>query len=154
MPHKVNPINFENSEANLELSNSILMGLSNKLPRSRLQRDLSDSSSLRNLGLAFSYSLQGLKETLKGLKKISINLEVIKKDLDNNYEVLAEAIQTMLRKYEISDAYQKLKDLTRGKVITKEILHEFINNLDIKKEDKDILLNLTPETYIGKSQEL
>ncbi len=154
MPHKVNPINFENSEANLELSNSILMGLSNKLPRSRMQRDLSDSSSLRNLGISFSYSLQGLKETLKGLKKLSVNIDVINKDLDNNYEVLAEAIQTMLRKYEIGDAYQKLKDLTRGKVITKEMLTEFIYNLDIKKEDKDILLNLTPRTYIGKSKDL
>ncbi len=154
MPHKVNPINFENSEANLELSNSLLMGLSNKLPRSRMQRDLSDSSSLRNLGLSFSYSLQGMKETLKGLKKVIVNEEKINFDLDNAWEVLAEPIQTILRKYEIIDAYQKLKDLTRGKKITKEVIREFIISLDIKKEDKEILLNLTPRTYIGKSFKL
>lgn len=154
MPHKVNPINFENSEANLELANSLLVTLSNKLPRSRLQRDLSDSSSLRNLGISFGYSMQGLKETLKGLKKVTINFEKINEDLENNYEVLAEAIQTMLRKYGTMNAYSKLKDLTRGKKITKEIIHEFVSNLDINKEDKEMLLNLTPKTYIGKANKL
>ncbi len=154
MPHKVNPINFENSEANLEIANGLLVTLSNKLPRSRMQRDLSDSSSLRNLGISFGYSMQGVKETLKGLKKVTVNLEKINEDLENNYEVLAEAIQTMLRKYGTIDAYSKLKDLTRGKKITKEIIQEFVSNLDISLEDKKILLNLTPKTYIGKSNKL
>lgn len=154
MPHKVNPINFENSESNMETSNSLLMMLSNKLPRSRMQRDLSDSSTLRNLGISFGYSIQGIKETLKGLSRVNVNLEVINLELENNYEVLAEPIQTMLRKYNISNAYEKLKELTRGKVITKEILHEYIKGLDINKEDKDILLNLEPKNYIGIANKL
>ena len=154
MPHKVNPINFENSESNLETSNSLLMMLSNKLPRSRMQRDLSDSSSLRNLGISFGYSLQGIKETLKGLNRVNVNKELIDKELDSNWEVLAEPIQTMLRKYNIVDAYQRLKDLTRGNKITKEILHEFINSLEISDKDKYLLLNLTPSTYIGISNKL
>ena len=154
MPHKVNPINFENSEANLEIANGLLVTLTNKLPRSRMQRDLSDSSTLRNLGLALGYSLQGMKETLKGLQKITINKEKIDKDLDDEWEVLAEAIQTILRKNKIPDAYNKLKDLTRGKKITKDILEEFIKNLDINKEDKEILLNLTPKTYIGLANKI
>lgn len=154
MPHKVNPINFENSEANMEIGNGILTTLSNKLPRSRMQRDLSDSSCLRNLGMAFGYSLQGIKETLKGLKKVLVNELVIKRELENEWEVLAEPIQTVLRKYQIPDAYQRLKDLTRGKSITKEILHEFINTLNISDSDKEILLNLTPETYIGLASKL
>ena len=154
MPHKVNPINFENSEANFELSNSLLMSLSNKLPRSRMQRDLSDSSSLRNLGISFGYSIQGIKETLKGLERVSINKELIDNELSNNWELLAEPIQTILRKNNIQDAYNKLKELTRGKNVTKEIIKEFINNLDINKEDKEILLNLTPNTYIGLANKL
>ena len=133
MPHKVNPINFENSESNMETSNSLLMMLSNKLPRSRMQRDLSDSSTLRNLGIAFGYSMQGVKETLKGLSRVSINKEVIDKELEENYEVLAEPIQTMLRKNNIENSYEKLKELTRGKKITKEMLTSFIENLDIPK---------------------
>ena len=149
MPHKVNPINFENSESNMETSNSLLMMLSNKLPKSRMQRDLSDSSTLRNLGIAFGYSLQGIKESLKGLKRVSINEEVINQELENNYEVIAEAIQTMLRKYKIPNAYEKLKELTRGKKITKEDLRDFINSLEINEEDKEILLNLEPRNYIG-----
>lgn len=154
MPHKVNPINFENSEANLELSNSLLMSLSNKLPRSRMQRDLSDSSTLRNLGISFGYSIQGIKEILKGLERVSINIELIENELSNNWELLAEPIQTILRKNNIQDAYNKLKELTRGKNITKEIIKDFINNLDINKDDKEILLNLTPNTYIGLANKL
>ena len=154
MPHKVNPINFENSEANIEIGNGILTTLSNKLPRSRMQRDLSDSSCLRNLGMAFGYSLQGIKETLKGLRKVIVNEIVIKRELENEWEVLAEPIQTVLRKYQIPDAYQRLKDLTRGKIITKDILHEFINTLNISDSDKEILLNLTPDTYIGLAGKL
>lgn len=154
MPHKVNPINFENSESNLETSNGLLVSLSNKLPRSRMQRDLSDSSTLRNLGISFGYSLQGIKETLKGLERVSVNKEKINEELDGEWEVLAEAIQTMLRKYGIIDAYSKLKDLTRGKIVTKEILDEFIRGLDISLEDKEILLNLTPKKYIGLANKL
>ena len=154
MPHKVNPINFENSESNMETSNSLLMMLSNKLPRSRMQRDLSDSSTLRNLGMSFGYSLQGIKETLKGLNKISVDKKTIDLELENNYEVLAEPIQTMLRIYHIEDAYQRLKDLTRGKKITKEIIEKFIKNLDIKEKDKEILLSLTPFNYIGIANKL
>ena len=154
MPHKVNPINFENSESNLETSNGLLVSLSNKLPRSRMQRDLSDSSTLRNLGISFGYSLQGIKETLKGLERVSVNKEKINEELDGEWEVLAEAIQTMLRKYGIMDAYSKLKDLTRGKIVTKEILDEFIRGLDISLEDKEILLNLTPKKYIGLANKL
>ena len=154
MPHKVNPINFENSEANLGIANGLLVTLSDKLPRSRLQRDLSDSSSLRNLGISFGYSLQGVKETLKGLKKVNVNQEKIKIELDNEWEVLSEAIQTVLRKYEISDAYNKLKELTRGKKITKKNLQDFIKSLEIDRIDKDNLLNLTPDTYIGLANKL
>ena len=154
MPHKVNPINFENSEANLGIANGLLVTLSDKLPRSRLQRDLSDSSSLRNLGISFGYSLQGVKETLKGLKKVNVNREKIKMELDNEWEVLSEAIQTVLRKYEISDAYNKLKELTRGKKITKKNLQDFIKSLEIDRIDKDNLLNLTPDTYIGLANKL
>ena len=154
MPHKVNPINFENSESNIETSNSLLMMLSNKLPKSRMQRDLSDSSTLRNLGIAFGYSMQGVKETLKGLNRVSINEEVITKELEENYEVLAEPIQTMLRKNNIENAYEKLKELTRGKKITKEILTSFVKNLDIPTSDKEILLNLEPKNYIGIANKL
>lgn len=154
MPHKVNPINFENSESNLETANSLLVVLSNKLPKSRMQRDLSDSSSLRNLGIAFGYSLQGVKETLKGLKRVEINKKVITEELADEWEVLAEAIQTVLRKYQIEDAYNQLKILTRGKKVTKEMLHEFIENLNISLEDKKILLELTPSNYIGLANKL
>lgn len=154
MPHKVNPINFENSESNMETSNGLLVMLSNKLPRSRMQRDLSDSSSLRNLGLSFGYSLQGIKETLKGLNRVSVNKKIIADELNSEWEVLAEPIQTMLRKYNINDAYNKLKELTRGKIVTKEIINEFINNLDISEEDKKILLDLKPNNYIGLANKL
>jgi len=154
MPHKVNPINFENSESNMETSNSLLMMLSNKLPRSRMQRDLSDSSSLRNIGMSFGYSLQGIKECLNGLKKVSVDKKTLDKELENNYEVLAEPIQTMLRKYGIEDAYQKLKDLTRGKSISKKDIIEFVDNLDINDEDKKILKELTPKKYIGLANKL
>lgn len=150
MPHKVNPIRFENSESNIDMSNAIFMALSNKLPRSRMQRDLSDSSSQRNIGLAFGYSLQAIQQTIGGLKKVAVNTEKISADLDNKWEVLAEPIQTMLRKYGIPDAYDQLKELTRGKSITKEAIHDFIQSLDVLDEkDKETLLNLTPATYTG-----
>lgn len=154
MPHKINPINFENSESNLEISNGLLMTLSNKLPRSRMQRDLSDSSSMRNLGISFGYSLQGIKETLKGLKKVTINKNKIKEELADEWELLAEPIQTILRKYKIQDAYNKLKELTRGKKVTKKIIEDFINDLEISECDKQILLKLTPNNYIGLANKL
>lgn len=150
MPHKVNPIRFENSEANSKMSNTILMELSNQLPRSRMQRDLSDSSSQRNIGLAIGYSLQAIEQTIGGLKKVAVNEEKISADLENKWEVLAEPIQTMLRKYGVPEAYNQLKELTRGKNISKEAIREFIESLDVlSEEDKNTLLELTPVTYIG-----
>lgn len=150
MPHKVNPIRFENSEANIDMSNAIFMALSNKLPRSRMQRDLSDSSSQRNIGLAFGYSLQAIEQTIGGLKKVAVNDAKISADLDSKWEVLAEPIQTVLRKYGIPDAYNQLKELTRGKDISKEAIQEFIKSLDVlSDEDKATLLALTPAGYTG-----
>jgi len=153
MPHKVNPIKFENSEANVDMSNAILVALSNKLPRSRMQRDLSDSSTQRNIGLGFGYSLQAIKQTTDALNRVSVNEEKLANELNNRWELLAEPIQTILRKYKIPDAYNTLKELTRGKSISKEDIQEFILSLDIlSQEDKDTLLNLTPEKYIGKAE--
>lgn len=150
MPHKVNPIRFENSEANIDMSNAIFMALSNKLPRSRMQRDLSDSSSQRNIGLAFGYSLQAIEQTIGGLEKVAVNDAKIAADLNGKWEVLAEPIQTVLRKYGIPDAYNQLKELTRGKDISKEAIQEFIKSLDmLSEDDKATLLALTPSTYTG-----
>jgi adenylosuccinate lyase len=155
MPHKVNPIRFENSEANIDMSNAILMALSNKLPRSRMQRDLSDSSSMRNIGLGMGYSLQAIEQTIGGLRKVAVNTDKISSDLESKWEVLAEPIQTMLRKYGIPDAYNQLKELTRGKDISKEAIHEFINSLDVlSEEDKKTLLELTPARYTGYASSL
>ena len=150
MPHKVNPIRFENSEANIKISNGICSVLSDELPRSRMQRDLSDSSLQRNIGLAFGYSLQAIEQTIGGLKKVAVNTDKISSDLDSKWEVLGEPIQTVLRKYGIPDAYNQLKELTRGKDISKEAIQEFIKSLDvISEEDKSRLLALTPSSYIG-----
>lgn len=155
MPHKVNPIRFENSEANVDLSNNLCAGLSNKLTKSRMQRDLSDSSSQRNIGLALGYSLQAMRETLAGLDKCVVNTDKLEKDLNDKWEVLAEPIQTMLRKYGVPDAYDTLKTLTRGKNISKEDLLEFANSLDmLSKEDKEVLINMTPSSYIGIANKL
>lgn len=151
MPHKVNPIRFENGEANRDISNAIFMALSNKLPVSRMQRDLSDSSSQRNIGIAFGYSLQAITQIISGMGRVRVNTEKIAKDLAGNWEVLAEPIQTMLRKYGIPNAYEQLKELTRGKKMSKEDIHSFIKSLDgvLSPEDMDTLLALTPESYIG-----
>lgn len=150
MPHKVNPIKFENGESNVDMSNAIFMALSNKLPVSRMQRDLSDSSSQRNIGIAFGYSLQAITQTISGMGRVRVNTEKIAEDLAGNWEVLAEPIQTMLRKYGIPNAYEQLKELTRGKKMSKEDIHRFIKSLDVLSvEDRNILLNLTPESYIG-----
>ena len=151
MPHKVNPINHENSMANIEVSNGLIDALVNNLSISRMQRDLSDSSKLRNLGVIFSHSLISIKETQTGLNKIIVNENYLKEELNSHYEVLTEAIQTVLRKNKIDNAYEKLKKLSRGKELKKEELQDFINNLDINNDDKERLLNLTPDTYIGLS---
>ena len=150
MPHKVNPIRFENSEANIDMSNNICVALSNKLPKSRMQRDLSDSSSQRNLGLAFGYSLQAINETINGLAKCVVNKEKLAYDLNEKWEVLAEPIQTMLRKYGVPDAYDTLKALTRGKSISKEDILKFAESLDILSDkDPQTLIDMTPASYIG-----
>ncbi len=155
MPHKVNPIRFENSEANVDMSNAILMALSNKLPRSRMQRDLSDSSSQRNIGLAFGYSLQAIEQTLGGLSKVAVNKEKIAEELNNNWEVLAEPIQTLLRKSGRPDAYNLLKDLTRGTKVSKEVIQDFADKTDgILEEDRAKLDTLTPQSYVGLASEI
>ena len=151
MPHKVNPINYENSMANIEIGNSLIDALVNNLSISRMQRDLTDSSKLRNLGVIFSHSLISINQTLTGLSKLTVNTSLLNNELNDNYIVLSEAIQTVLRKNKIDNAYELLKDLSRGKMVTKEILQDFINNLPINNKDKDILLNLTPQEYIGLS---
>lgn len=155
MPHKVNPIRFENSEANIDMSNAIFMALSNKLVKSRMQRDLSDSSSKRNIGLAFGYSIQAINQTISALKRIDVNKQKLSSELENRWEVLAEPIQTVLRKYGIPDAYNKLKEFTRGKNISKEAIQEFVQGLDIlSPDDKQVLLNLTPEKYLGLAEKI
>lgn len=155
MPHKVNPIRFENSEANADLSNNICAALSNKLPKSRMQRDLSDSSSQRNLGLAFGYSIQAISETKNGLAKCVVNKEKLAKDLDEKWEVLAEPIQTVLRKYGVPDAYDTLKALTRGKNISREDIQKFAEGLTVlSEEDRRTLMEMTPASYIGRAAQL
>ena len=155
MPHKVNPIQFENSESNCKIGNALLSMLSDKLSVSRLQRDLTDSSSLRNVGMALGYIYQAISQTIKGMSRSAPNVQKMSEDLENNWEVLAEPIQTMLRKYGVPDAYEELKKMTRGKRVTKEDLHKFIETLDmLSEEDKRTLLELTPATYIGYAQGL
>jgi adenylosuccinate lyase len=154
MPHKVNPINHENSMANIEISNGLIDALVNNLSISRMQRDLSDSSKLRNLGVIFSHSLVSIKESLIGLNKLEVNEKLLKDELEDHYEVLTEAIQTVLRKNKVEKAYELLKGISRGKELTKKDLHKFIKSLDIPEEDKKILLELTPSKYIGLSTEI
>jgi len=149
MPHKVNPIDFENSEGNLGLANALFRHLSGKLPVSRLQRDLTDSTVLRNMGVAFGYSLVAYKATLKGISKLQVNEEIILADLDGAWELLAEPIQTVMRKAGIENPYEKLKELTRGHVVTRETITAFIEGLELPGPDKERLLGLTPSTYVG-----
>ncbi|MFL2717158.1 MAG: adenylosuccinate lyase [Gammaproteobacteria bacterium] len=149
MPHKVNPIDFENAEGNFGLSNSLNDFFANKLSRSRLQRDLSDSTVQRNIGLSFAYSYIGLESLNKGMNKISPNKDTIMRELDNNWEVLTEAVQTVMRYEGINDAYEQLKTLSRGKKLDKSSYQEFISNLEISTESKNKLLKLTPSKYIG-----
>ena len=154
MPHKVNPINHENSMANIRMANTVFTALAENLPVSRMQRDLSDSSLLRNIGVGFAHSIISISQTIQGFKKMIVNEEVLLKDLNNNIAVLAEPIQTVLRKNGIDNAYEMLKELTRGKEINLESIREFINGLNIPEEDKKALLELTPENYVGRASEL
>jgi len=154
MPHKVNPIDFENSEGNLGIANALLRHLSEKLPISRWQRDLTDSTVLRNLGNAFGHTLLSYESALRGLRKLETNQARIAEDLDQCWEVLAEPIQTVMRRYKVPNPYEQLKELTRGKSITKEGIQLFIQNLEIPKEAKDYLLKLTPSNYVGLAVEL
>ncbi len=154
MPHKVNPIDFENSEGNLGIANALLRHLSEKLPISRWQRDLTDSTVLRNLGNALGHSLLAYESALRGLRKLETNPSRLAEDLDQCWEVLAEPIQTVMRRYQVPNPYEQLKELTRGKAITKEGIQAFIQGLDIPKEAKDDLLALTPSNYVGKAIEL
>jgi len=155
MPHKVNPIDFENSEGNLGLANAVLRHLAEKLPISRWQRDLTDSTVLRNMGVGFGYTLLGYDSCLRGLNKLEINRAKLDEDLDNSWEVLAEPIQTVMRRYGLENPYEQLKELTRGKGgINKASIQAFIQTLKIPAEAKQLLLELTPASYTGKAAEL
>lgn len=151
MPHKVNPIDFENSEGNLGMANATLQHLANKLPISRWQRDLTDSTVLRNLGTGFAYSLIAYRSNLKGLSKLELNAEAIDKDIDSCWEILAEPIQTVMRRYRIEKPYEKLKELTRGKTIDESTIRQFVSNLAIPDSAKDELLALSPRSYLGNA---
>ena len=154
MPHKVNPINFENSEANLGISNALLIHLAGKLPISRLQRDLTDSSALRNLGTAVAHSFIALQATKRGLGVLDVNRTAISRDLDPAWEVLAEPIQTIMRRVSMPGAYERLKELTRGAGITQASIQAFIAELDLPDDDKQRLLALTPASYTGLAEQL
>lgn len=155
MPHKVNPIDFENSEGNLGIANALLRHLSEKLPVSRWQRDLTDSTVLRNMGVALGHTLLAYDSCVKGLNKLDANPAQLLSDLDNAWEVLAEPIQTVMRRYGVANPYEQLKALTRGKGgITKEALHQFIASLNIPEAEKVRLLAMTPHNYIGKASAL
>ncbi|MBM4200178.1 MAG: adenylosuccinate lyase, partial [Gammaproteobacteria bacterium] len=154
MPHKVNPIDFENSEGNLGLANALLSHFAEKLPISRWQRDLTDSTVLRNLGVAVAHVVIALQSTLKGVSKLQIDRAALHRDLDDNWEVLAEPIQTVMRRYGVPQPYEKLKELTRGRRIGAEDLRVFVNGLDLPAEAKARLLALTPHTYLGYAEQL
>ena len=154
MPHKINPIQFENAEGNMGISNAILIHLSTKLPISRMQRDLTDSTTLRNQGVALSHSYLALINILNGLSRITINKSKIKSELNEHWEVIAEAVQTILRKSGKTNAYEQLKLLTRGNKIDQEVITQFVSSLSISSEDKETLLSLCPESYIGLAPQL
>jgi adenylosuccinate lyase len=151
MPHKVNPIDFENSEGNLGIANAVFGHLAAKLPVSRWQRDLTDSTVLRNMGVGFGYSAIAYASTLKGMSKLEINRARLAEDLDNSWEVLAEPIQTIMRRYNIEEPYEKLKALTRGQAITQEVIQNFVETLDVPEEAKQAMRDLTPANYIGNA---
>ncbi len=154
MPHKVNPIDFENSEGNLGLANAMLGFLARKLPISRMQRDLTDSTVLRNMGVGFGYALVAVASTLKGLGKLELNEARLADDLDHNWEVLAEPIQTVMRKVGMANPYERLKELTRGRRVTAEIMKEFVEGLELPEADKARLREMTPATYVGLAEKL
>ncbi|MDR6534709.1 adenylosuccinate lyase [Variovorax soli] len=154
MPHKVNPIDFENAEGNLGLANALLRHLSEKLPISRWQRDLTDSTVLRNIGVAFGYAVLAYASLATGLGKLELNEEALAEDLDASWEVLAEPIQTVMRRFGVQGAYEQLKDVTRGKTVTAEALHTLIRSLEIPEPEKERLLAMTPGSYTGKAAEL
>lgn len=152
MPHKVNPIDFENSEGNLGLANAVMDHLAAKLPVSRWQRDLTDSTVLRNIGVGLAHAVIAFEATLKGISKLQANPEKLAADLDDAWEVLAEPIQTVMRRYGIEQPYEKLKALTRGKAITQELMAEFVESLEIPEEARTRLLELTPASYVGNAE--
>ena len=152
MPHKINPIDFENSEGNFGFANSLLEHLAMKLPTSRWQRDLTDSTVLRNTGVGIAHSVIALDSCIAGLSKIDVDTEIINQDLENSWEVLTEAIQTVMRCYNIEGAYEKLKEISRGNEINRETLHNFIEKLDIPNDAKSRLKNLTPSNYLGNAE--
>ncbi len=154
MPHKVNPIDFENSEGNLGLANAINQHLADKLPVSRWQRDLSDSTVLRNLGVGIAHSLIAYQSTMKGISKLELAPKVIEQDLDNSWEVLAEPLQTIMRRYGVSNPYERLKELTRGQAVNQEILQAFVDGLDVPEEAKQMMRELTPLNYTGLAEKL
>ena len=154
MPHKVNPIDFENAEGNFGLANALLTHLSQKLPISRWQRDLTDSTVLRNMGVALGYAVLGYDSLLRGLEKLEVNTEALAADLDGAWEVLAEPIQTVMRRYNLPNPYERLKALTRGKTITREAIREFIQTLEIPAAERDRLLAMTPGSYTGHAAPL
>ncbi|MDP0025579.1 adenylosuccinate lyase [Glaesserella parasuis] len=154
MPHKVNPIDFENSEGNLGLANAVMNHLGQKLPISRWQRDLTDSTVLRNLGVGLGYALIAYASTLKGISKLEVNEQHLRDELDQNWEVLAEPIQTVMRRYGIEKPYEKLKELTRGKRVDGEAMRQFIDGLALPQAEKDRLKQMTPASYIGYAVEL
>lgn len=154
MPHKVNPIDFENSEGNIGIANALFSHLAEKLPVSRWQRDLSDSTALRNVGVAMAHHLIAIQSTLKGVNKLEINAQIMASDLDTNWEVLAEPIQTVMRRYGIEKPYERLKELTRGRRIGQQEMQAFIKTLEIPEQAKESLLNLTPDNYVGYAAQL
>ena len=154
MPHKVNPIDFENAEGNFGIANALFGHFSAKLPISRWQRDLTDSTVIRNLGVAFAHSLIGYESLLKGISKLELNHHAVAEDLDASWEVLAEPIQTVMRRYGIENPYEKLKTLTRGETITARTLNTFIHSLDLPDQVKVQLCELTPSSYTGLASSL
>ena len=154
MPHKVNPIDFENSEGNLGVASALLRHLADKLPVSRWQRDLTDSTALRNVGVAFGHTLLAWDSCLRGLGKLEVDREAIARDLDDAWEVLAEPVQTVMRRYGVPNPYEQLKDLTRGRAITRDALHAFVSQLAVPNEAKRRLLEMTPASYVGLAAQL
>ncbi len=154
MPHKVNPIDFENAEGNFGLANALLSHMSQKLPISRWQRDLTDSTVLRNMGVALGHALLGYDSLSRGLDKLEVNPQALADDLDAAWEVLAEPVQTVMRRYQVPQAYERLKEITRGKGITRDALHAFIATLEIPQTERDRLLAMTPASYTGRAAAL